>query len=190
MQTDQARGTDAITLGCTTPPVHEAVSQTNWNVLWTIEKWHREADYLAGRPSDEVLEIPENGLLNNGINFLLNQIAGGSSGTYPYFSNANAYIKVGDDTTAFAASQTDLQAATNYAEAAMNATYPTIVSQTITFQSTFGTSAANFVWAEIGAKNGAGAISATVKLLNRKVATMGTKASGASWTVTLAITIA
>jgi subtilisin family serine protease len=167
----------------------EQVSQKTWNVLWTIEKWHREADLQSGLAPDEVLQVPDNGLLSGGINFLLNQIIGGSSGTYPYFSNANAYIKVGTGTTAFDANASDL-AGGSTAEAAMNSTYPIVTNTGCAWQATFSSGSGNFAWEEIAVKNGSGAVSSTVKLLNRKVATMGTKASGAAWTVTFTITIA
>lgn len=40
------------------------------------------------------------------------------------FNNANAYLGVGDSSTAFSAAQTDLQASTNKLRKAMDSTYP------------------------------------------------------------------
>lgn len=104
------------------------------------------------------------------------------------FNNANAYIGVGDSTTAFAAGQTDLQAASNKVRVAMDATYPTGGANVITFRSTFGTGVGNFAWEEWGVFNA----SSAGTMLNRKVESLGTKTSAQSWqfTVTLTFTTA
>ena len=104
------------------------------------------------------------------------------------FSNANSYIGVGDSTTAYAAGQTDLQASTNKLRKAMDATYPQLSTNVITFRSTFGTSDANFAWQEWGVFNG----SSGGTMLNRKVESLGTKTSAQTWqfTVTLTVTTA
>lgn len=104
------------------------------------------------------------------------------------FNNANSYIGVGDSTTAFAASQTDLVAATNKTRKAMDATYPSGGSNVITFRSTFGTSDANYAWQEWGVFNA----SSGGTMLNRKVESLGTKTSAQTWqfTVTLTFTTA
>jgi hypothetical protein len=163
-------------------------TQKTWRVDWRIEKYHgREADEIAGVEPDEIVLIEDNGLLNNGITALLDLLIGG--GNYPAFNNANSYLGVGDSTTAFSAAHTDLQAASNKLFKAMDATYPSVAAQTVSWRATFGTTEANFAWEEIGVKNGSGAISATVKLLNRRVATAGTKAAGSTWTLTLTITV-
>jgi hypothetical protein len=159
----------------------------NWRVRTRVEKYFgKDANQIAGCEPDEVVEGEGNLLLNDGITALLTLLIGGA--TYPAFSNANARLKVGNGTVAAAAAQTDLQG-TSTAEAPMDMTYPSIVGQMVTFQATFGSSAANFAWEEWGIKNGAGAISATVKLLNRKVAASGTKDAGSTWTFQVAITI-
>lgn len=104
------------------------------------------------------------------------------------FNNANAHIGVGDSTTAFAAGQTDLQAASNKLRKAMDATYPSGGSNVITFRSTFGTSEANFAWDEWGVFNAA----SSGTMLNRKVEALGTKTNTQTWqfTVTLTFTTA
>lgn len=101
------------------------------------------------------------------------------------FSNANAYIGVGDGATAFAVGQTDLQAATNKLRKAMDATYPTQAANVITFRSTFGTAEANFAWNEWGVFNA----SSGGTMLNRKVESLGTKTSAQSWQITATITL-
>lgn len=101
------------------------------------------------------------------------------------FSNANSYIGVGDSTTAFAASQTDLQAASNKLRKAMDATYPQRSANVITFRSTFATSDANFAWQEWGVFNA----SSSGTMFNRKVESLGTKTSAQSWQITCTLTV-
>lgn len=110
-----------------------------------------------------------------------------------YFSNAQAAIGVGDSTTAAAATQTDLQAATNKLRKAMDATYPshtdgtTSGSASISFRSTFATTDANWAWQEWVIANSATA--GTGRILNRKVESLGTKTSSASWQFTATLTL-
>jgi hypothetical protein len=101
------------------------------------------------------------------------------------FNNAGAHLGVGDSTAAFAATQTDLQAATNKLRKAMEATYPTRATNVLTFRSLFGTGDANFAWQEWGVFNAA---SAGV-MLSRKVESLGTKTSAQSWQLTATITV-
>lgn len=104
------------------------------------------------------------------------------------FNNANSYIGVGDSTTAYAAGQTDLQAATNKMRKAMDATYPQTATNVVTFRSTFATTDANWAWQEWGVFNA----SSAGTMLNRKVESLGTKTSAQTWqfTVTLTFTTA
>ncbi|MHB1176070.1 MAG: hypothetical protein ACYCZJ_13205 [Sulfuriferula sp.] len=108
-----------------------------------------------------------------------------TGGAVTAFNNANSYLGVGDSTTAFAAAQTDLQAATNKLRKAMEATYPTLATNVITFRSLFGTADANFAWAEWGVFNAATAGT----MMSRKVDALGTKTSAQSWQLTATITI-
>ena len=124
------------------------------------------------------------GLTNLGRDMLADAISGGSS--YTKFNNANAYIGVGDSTTAFAVTQTDLQAATNKARQAMEATYPTRSANALTFRSIFGTGAANFAWQEWGVFNA----SSAGQMLSRKVEDLGTKTSSVSRQITVTLTVA
>lgn len=101
------------------------------------------------------------------------------------FANANAHIGAGDSSTAFAATQTDLQAATNKLRKAMDATYPQRSGNVLTFRSTFATGDANWAWQEWGVFN---ASSAGV-MMSRKVESLGTKTSAQSWQMTVTITI-
>lgn len=111
------------------------------------------------------------------------------------FTNANAYLGVGDSTTAFATSQQDLQATTNKTRKAMAATYPSRSGMVVTFRSTFTTTDANYAWNEWGVFNGSGAGGAGpsgVVMLNRKVESpsLGTKTSSEAWQLTVALTFA
>lgn len=101
------------------------------------------------------------------------------------FNNANSYIGVGDSTTAYAAGQTDLQAATNKLRKAMDATYPQVATNVITFRSTFGTTDANFAWQEWGVFNAASGGT----MLNRKVESLGTKTNTQTWQFTTTLTV-
>lgn len=149
---------------------------------WTIRKYADDAAYAAGRTYEDV-KIPGNLMLNEGIGEMLDLLI--AAGTPTSFNNSNAYIGVGDSNTAESASQTDLQAASNKTYKAMAATYPSRSGQTVTWRAVFGTSDANYAWNEFTIAN---ASSGSGKNLNRKVSAQGTKASGQTWTVDLAIT--
>lgn len=100
------------------------------------------------------------------------------------FNNANSYIGVGDSTTAFAAGQTDLQAATNKMRKAQDATYPTGGANVLTFRSTFATGDANWAWQEWGIFNAASGGT----MLSRKVESLGTKTNTQTWQFTTVLT--
>jgi len=163
----------------------------------SIDRIAQEAFEVASKAGKSLDELKEmfapffrsheclglNGLTNYGINTIIwPAVAGGS---YTAMNNANARIGVGDSSTAFAASQTDLQAASNKTYKAMDATYPTYgSSQQINFRSTFGSTDANYAWAEFISDNGTAG-----HAMNRLVSSQGTKTSGQSWQVTLTVTL-
>lgn len=153
----------------------------NYRTRWTVRRYLNDAAYARGECYLESV-IDGNVLLNAGITEALNLI-GGISATA--FANANARIGVGDDTTAEAASQTGLIAATNKAYAGMEASYPEVAAQKITWHAVFGSSEANYAWREFVVDDGAG----TPIALNRKVSDQGTKASGQTWTCGVEITL-
>lgn len=101
------------------------------------------------------------------------------------YDATNGRIGVGDSSTAFAAAQTDLQAASNKLRKVVDST-PGQAANVLTFVATFGTSEANYAWAEWGIFNTA---TAGQGMLCRKVASHGTKASGDQWTMTATITV-
>jgi hypothetical protein len=103
-----------------------------------------------------------------------------------FLNSSNAHLGVGDSSTAFAAAQTDLQAASNKLRKGMEASYPTRSSGAMTLRSLFGTSEANFAWAEWGSFNA----NSGGTMFTRKVEALGTKTSAQSWQLTATITLA
>jgi len=145
-------------------------------------------------PPEECTEVVGNLLLNEGIQrlqdltmvtaLLTNQTATNCWGS------TGAFLGVGTSNTAEAATQTDLQAGGFYK--AMNSTFPSRSGQTVSFVSDFTGTEANQVWAEWSVSaaatgaSGAGFTTGTTNL-QRKVAALGTKASG-TWTLTAQVT--
>jgi hypothetical protein len=154
-----------------------------WQCHWQLRKWHgRDARALADVEPDEVLAGEGNLLMTNGANALWTALTGGAITAY---NNANSYIGVGDSSAAESASQTDLQATTNKLRKAMDATYPSVSTNQVTFRSTFGSADANFTWNEWAVFNaGSGGT-----MLNRKVQSLGTKASGSTWQLTVTLSL-
>lgn len=120
-------------------------------------------------------------LTNVGRNDFAADIIGGS---ITEFDNTNAHIGVGNGTGVFAKAQTDLQGASKFRQP-MEATYPQIATNVLTFRSLFATGDANFAWEEWGVFN---AVSAGT-MLNRKVESLGTKTSAQSWQFTVTLTV-
>lgn len=122
------------------------------------------------------------GLTTAGRNFIAAAIM--NSGPPTFFDNSNAYLGVGDSNTAFAVGQTDLQAASNKVRVGMEATYPQLATNVISFRSVFGSGVAEWAWEEWATFNAA----ASGTMLQRYVESLGTKSSG-SWQLTVDITV-
>jgi len=155
-----------------------------WKTRWVLEKFKGDltAEECENAVPYEVLEFEGNILLNEGINEMWKLICGG---TATPFNNANARLGVGDGTTAEDATQTGLQGI-NTAYKAMDSGYPTYgTAQKATFRATFGGTEANFAWEEVVVDNGATA----GVTMNRKVQSLGSKASGTTWQLTCEITL-
>ena len=161
-----------------------------WKVRTKLEKYHEDIAPFKGREHVfherytpyEVVEQVGNCLLNEGINNMWTLICGGTATAY---DNANARLGVGDSDTAADATQTDLQAVTNKVYGAMDASFPIYgTAQKATFKASFGTDTANFTWNEWSVDNG----SSAALNINRKVESLGTKASG-TWTLTVEISL-
>ena len=151
---------------------------------WTIRKFDQYEDYLRWLSGEvnpnEVVEFYDNLLLNEGITRLMNLLIGGG-GTN--FGNAAAYLGIGDSSGSAGATQTGLSGTAAYRP--MEATYPQIANQTLTWRSVFDGANGNGSWQEFTVANGSGN---SAENLNRRVSDQGIKASGTTWTLDLAIT--
>lgn len=178
-----------------TPEIDEGTELRHQPIKWqcqtTLKKFNGDSTDEADLY--ETVEIDGNIVTYGGVSALWESLVGLT--TYSYFSNANAAIEVGDSTTAAAATQTALQAATNFLRVGMDSTYPQHTAGTgaganaqIVFRSTFGSAQANFAWNEWGIFNnlthGSGI------MLNRKQEALGTKAVNSTWQLTVTLSIA
>lgn len=190
MSTDQHRLTEAAVMGAGVI-AHDAV---RWRCHTRIQKYRGDSTDLADLI--DTVEVDGNLLMYGGASVQWQTLIGNGTGTggqaLTYFNNGNAHLAVGDSATAEAATQTDLQAASNKLRKAMDSTYPlhtdatTSGAASVVFRSTFGTSDANWVWNEWGIFNG----SSGGRMLNRKVASLGTKTSAATWQLTVTLSLA
>lgn len=154
-----------------------------WCVKWVIEKWNSMEEKLSGVAPYEVVTDSQNIILDAGANEMLKLICGTGGTSY---SNANAKIYVGNNSTAENASQTGVIASgSERAYANMDSGYPVVDGRTVTFRATFGDGSANFVWNEASVTNGTGVGSIA---LNRKVSAMGTK-NGGTWTLQMTVSV-
>lgn len=194
------------------PEVHDV---QRWRCHTRVDKYEGEIDYalpkhggLAVTKSGliveafEVVEKDGNLLTIGGASVQWQTLIGNGTTTagqaLTFFNNAQAAIGVGDSTTAAADTQTDLQGTTfntNKFRVAMDATYPlhtdssgTAGSKSIAFRATFGTGTANIAWQEWGIFNSTS--NATGRMLNRKVESLGTKTSAATWVLTITLSLA
>ena len=169
--------------------------EIRWRARWKVEKFHASevAQHRAGLldlvEPYEVIEREGNLLVFGGASALWDLLKG--AGNVSAFSNANAHLGVGDSSTAAAATQTDLQAASNKFREPMDATYPLHTDGTvdgsddIVFKSTFESADANFAWNEWAVFNA----SSAGRMLNRKVESLGTKTSAGVWALTVTLSL-
>lgn len=158
-------------------------------------RWDPAGDELAALLAPyESVETPGNLLTTAGLNRITSLIIGGGGQA---LTNTAARIGTGNSSTAEAVGQTDLQAAagsTNRWFQVMDATYPTQSNGVITLKATFASGDGNYAWSEWGVDIGTPTVTSgntvNATLLNRKVASNGTKASGAVWAFTVTITLA
>lgn len=187
-------------------PEDVAEDVAGWAAMWKIEKyrgvleeWPLDCPDLANlfAPAPyATLTIPGNLLTYGGASCLWQYALGNGTSTaaqtLTFLSNARACLGTGDSSTAASATQTDLQASSNKARVAMDATFPAHTDATssgaasIVFQSTFGTGAGNYAWNELALFNA----STGGRMINRKVIAGGTKTSADTWVLTLTITLA
>jgi hypothetical protein len=166
-------GKDNVAVGAGTGLLEHA----HWQPRWTIEKYDHNMNLY------EVENIDGNLLLIEGIASLLTLLTGGFETP---FNNANAYIGVGDGTSTAESSQIGLLG-TNKTYTAMDATFPQVVNNVVTFRATFGPEVGNHAWREFTVANGN---SNAAKNLNRKVeSALRTKVSPDTWVIQLSVTI-
>jgi hypothetical protein len=169
-------------------------------VAWATRRMGYEPDgsrlsLLFRDPEDGTVEEPGNLLVTVGLNLLTSLLEGGA-GTP--FAHADAIVGVGSTATAATIADTALGADNTsgayYQQA--DSSYPTQSNGTITCNCTFASGNANFAWAEWCLATGSGGITAgthlsatatTPVMINHKVASLGTKVSGASWVFTATI---
>ncbi len=189
------------------------IEQDNWNahaavrkyspdqVAWATRKMGYEPQghrlsLLFRTPEDGITEEPGNLMVTAGLNLLTSLLEGGA-GTP--FAHADAIVGVGSTSTAATVADTALGADNTsgayYQQA--DSSYPTQSNGVITCQATFASGNANYAWNEWCLATGSGGITAgthlsavatSVVMLNHKVASLGTKASGASWVFVATVT--
>lgn len=133
----------------------------------------------------EVVETEGNLLTTAGVTRIASLLIATSTST---LDSTRVRLGVGD--TATAAAVGDIALGTNQYWRVMDATYPSATAGVLTFASTFGNSDGNFVWACWGLDVGTATVTSSATpatLVNRKVAALGTKASG-TWVLTVTIT--
>lgn len=99
------------------------------------------------------------------------------------YNASNARVGVGDSSTAFAASQTDLQAATNKFRKLVDSA-PVRSNNSVDFTASYALAEANYAWNEIALFNSA---SGDHMATRRTLSGFGTKTSSEQWVVTLTV---
>lgn len=149
--------------------------------IFTIAKYEVTKSGIIAPEPHEILQF-SNLSANAGLQLEADLLIG-AGGTV--FSNANAHIGIGNGTTAVSAAHTDLQGASKTRKA-MEASYPSRASQTVSWRSVFGTGDANYAWEEIGLFN---ASTAGTMLCRALISAPFTKTSALSMTVTYTRTV-
>ncbi len=189
--------------------VADAITGTHdarWRVVQRVDKydgdWTPEQIAAGEARGSYVGSVFKRGnlLMYGGASLMIQCLLGNGTSTaaqtLTFMSNARAALGVGDSTTAAAATQTDLQAASNKVRVAMDSTYPTHTdgtssgAATFTLRSTFDTATANHRWREWASFNCVTA--ATGRMLNRKVEDLdggSAKTSAQTWQLTVTITL-
>lgn len=120
-------------------------------------------------------------LTTAGRNYIASRIV---SDTDDPLDATTGHLGVGDSSTAFDVSQTNLQAASNKLRKVVDSA-PNLSTNVITMVATFGSGDANWVWNEWCVANHVTAGT----MVTRKVDSLGTK-SGGIWVFTATITVA
>lgn len=171
-----------------------------WRARWTVDKYAAGvADVMAGRVRPtETLSGQGNLLMNGGADIIWRRLTKRNPSTAlstatAAFSTKSA-IAVGNSTATSTASQTNIQGGSKFRKV-MDAGYPTHTTGTSTaarsaaFRMTASSSQANFAWQEFGIFNSTSTSAGAFRMLNRKVQSLGTKTSAATWQFTVTLTI-
>jgi len=172
----------------------------NWNVKTILEK--RDGDintcespeerlrWLEDNKPYETSTVKGNLLLDDGMDLLLSLLTGQGGDAY---ATGTAEIGVSDDDTAAVRTQ-DLLDTTEEGEEdwqGMEENFPTAPAEndatdgrSVKFKSSWGADDGNFAWKSWGIRNKA--VAGTI--LNRKVESLGTKATG-TWTLAVEISL-
>jgi len=156
----------------------------------------------TGAPEHGCASAAGNLLVTEGLN-QATQLFIGSGGVT--FSNTHGLVTVGDSSTAAAVGDTYVTATftsgSNCYQNPNDASFPTQSNGVVNSQSTFGSGVSNFAWNTWAwaIYNGTAAASATLSahgtgsnqavLVNHKVASLGTKGSGAAWVFSSSTTL-
>lgn len=156
-----------------------------------------ELKFIFKHPEDGILEDKTSNLLVTvGLARITSLIVGGGGTS---LAHASALCGTGDTATAAAVGDTQLGSnSTGHSRYIVaDTSFPTTNNGVITMQNTFTTSDGNFVWNEWGWVAAASAASSDTfagtgtspVLINHKIASLGTKVSGASWVFSTTITL-
>lgn len=153
-----------------------------WLATWRLTKYEGEAS-PENLLSEEV--IYGNTLLLRAMEYILSTISNNLTTTV--YNNTNARFYVGDNSTNIPETPNlTLMQGASTTNKAMDASYPSFTYDansyvtSVTYQSTFTTSDANYAWNEFGLSNN----SSSTYLLNRRVQYLGTKTSSQTWVLT------
>lgn len=144
---------------------------------------------------NRVTEVEGNLLTTAGLQRVTNLIIGSGAAA---FNATQAIVGVGDSATGEVVGNTTLGANGANARYQLVDSVPTAVNGVITAVMTVTTGNGNFAWNEwcwaiatgtITAGNTLASVGTSPQMLNRKTASMGTKAAGATWVFTTTVTL-
>lgn len=170
----------------------------SWKAKWTVDKYHgAAADVLAGKLTPYETQVVHTNLaMNGGWDVIWKRLitlkpSTGLASVTSAFST-KAAIALGQSSATSTASQTNLQG-TN-ARVVMDSGFPShttgtsTTARSATFRVTFSSAKANFAVKEFGLFNTTSTSAGAFRMLNRKVQSLGTKTSAATWQVSLTLT--
>ena len=191
-----------------------------WTPKATVFKWEPEtvlalqdslgfepvyADFVAAGVEPDGVAFAEGNLLTTaGLARITNLIIGGTgTGGTAAFTNTLGFAGVGATSTAATVGDTALAGNGNSTTAwykGLDASNPSQSNGVITANCTYQSSDGNFAWNEwcwgiltsgtVTAANAIASVGTTPIMLNRKVQSLGTKVSGAVWTLQSTVTLA